>query len=198
MDNEELIGLLLNTTKEQQQAVSDLIQEFKRQQTRLDDMASSLPNDLQAAIMMTLRANREDAALAAKNAVETAINPILSSLSNTVVQASDEKRQLNRALRLLSWKWLLIASATTASLAAVLLFAVYSAVWWQRSELESLREDKARMEENIAELRKLNGHINVTNCGDKQRPCVEVDTKQTFSDGDASSRYKFYILKDVK
>jgi len=104
MDNEELIGLLLNTTKEQQQAVSDLIQEFKRRQTRLDDMASSLPNDLQAAIMMTLRANREDAALAAKNAVETAINPIVSSLSNTVAQASDEKKQLNRAVRLLSWK----------------------------------------------------------------------------------------------
>jgi molybdopterin converting factor small subunit len=195
MDNEELIGLLLNTTKEQQQAVSDLIQEFKRQQTRLDDMASSLPNDLQAAIMMTLRANREDAALAAKNAVETAINPIVSSLSNTVAQASDEKRQLNRAVRLLSWKWLLIASATTASVAGVLLFAVYSAVWWQRSELEGLRTEKAAMEDNIEQLSKRKGDVHFSLCGKQQRPCVEVERDRAYGDDD---KHLFYILKGVK
>jgi len=195
MDNEELIGLLLNTTKEQQQAVSDLIQEFKRQQTRLDDMASSLPNDLQAAIMMTLRANREDAALAAKNAVEAAINPIVSSLSNTVAQASDEKRQLNHAVRLLSWKWLLIASATTASVAAVLVFAVYSAVWWQRSELEALRTEKAAMEDNIEQLSKRKGDVHFSLCGKQQRPCVEVEGDRSYGDDD---KHLFYILKGVK
>lgn len=195
MDNEELIGLLLNTTKEQQQAVSDLIQEFKRQQTRLDDMASSLPNDLQAAIMMTLRANREDAALAAKNAVEAAINPIVSSLSNTLAQASDEKRQLNRAVRLLSWKWLLIASATTASVAAVLVFAVYSAVWWQRSEMEALRTEKAAMEDNIEQLSKRKGDVHFSLCGKQQRPCVEVEGDRSYGDDD---KHLFYILKGVK
>jgi hypothetical protein len=71
---------------------------------------------------------------------------------------------------------------------------LYSAVWWQRHELESMRADAAEMEQNIARLEKLNGRIHLEMCGENQdKPCIKVDTKQAYGE-DASSRYKYFAL----
>jgi hypothetical protein len=55
-------------------------------------------------------------------------------------------------------------------------------VSWQRSELETIKE-------NIALLDGLKGQIKIQNCSG--RPCVEVDTDVTYKGG-------LYILKGVK
>jgi len=89
----------------------------------------------------------------------------------------------------------LIASTTTASLAAVLLFAVYSAVWWQRSELEGLRTEKAAMEDNIEQLSKRKGDVHFSLCGKQQRPCIEVERDRSYGD---DKDHLLYILKGVK
>ncbi|UOA09262.1 hypothetical protein [Methylobacter sp. S3L5C] len=44
------------------------------------------------------------------------------------------------------------------------LLAVYATVWWERSELESLKAEKAILQENIASLDQLKGHIKLFTC----------------------------------
>ena len=136
-----------------------------------------------------------ETASTAKTAIDEALKPLLEQLTHNIEQtterAADEKKQLNRAYALLSWKWFGLASVASVSVTALLLFGVYSAVWWQRHELESMRADAAEMEQNIARLEKLNGRIHLETCDNK--PCIEVDTKHAF--GDTDSRYKFFWLR---
>ena len=51
------------------------------------------------------------------------------------------------------------------------------------------------MQENIARLDKLKGHIKLSTCGENNRPCVEVETKSAYG---ADDDHRFFILKGVK
>jgi hypothetical protein len=53
------------------------------------------------------------------------------------------------------------------------------------------------MQENIARLDKLKGHIKLSTCGENNRPCVEVETKIAYGDKGSKDR-SFFILKGVK
>jgi hypothetical protein len=70
---------------------------------------------------------------------------------------------------------------------------VYAAVWWERSELESLKAEKATLQENIANFDKLKGRIKIVTCD--KRPCVEVETKSAYG---KDEDHRFYILKGIK
>jgi hypothetical protein len=63
--------------------------------------------------------------------------------------------------------------------------------------IRSLKAEKAAMQENIARLDKLKGHIKLSTCGENNRPCVEVETKIAYGDKGSKDR-SFFILKGVK
>ena len=192
MEKEEFFGVLLNSTKEQQQVIYEALKKFEQQNTRLDLSISLLKKTVQDSIADYLTDTT-------KAEINGKINPLLERLTRelekTTDRATEEKKQLTRAQALLSWKWVLLASLASASIAAVLVFGVYSAVWWQRHELESLTTDVAEMAQNVARLEKLNGRIHLEMCGEHEdQPCVEVDTKHAYGK-DADSRYKFFRLR---
>jgi hypothetical protein len=112
-----------------------------------------------------------------------------------VEAANQAEAQLNRAVAAFGRRWLMLAGVSAASAFFALLMTVYAAVWWERSELESLKAEKATLQENIASLDKLKGHIKLSTCGENKRPCVEVDTKTAFG---TDPDHNFYILKGVK
>jgi hypothetical protein len=126
-----------------------------------------------------------------------AITPLLDRLNRdmdkVINRAADENKRLSRAVQVFSWKWLWIASLVTltASAAIALILSGYLELAWHRSELESLRTEKAVMVENIAKLDKVKGSIKLDTCEGK--PCIEVDTKHGY--GDADSRYRFFWLR---
>jgi len=192
MDKEEFLGVLLNSTQEQQQAIYEALKKFELQNTRLDVSISLLKKTVQDSIAESLTDTT-------KAEINGAINPLLERLTRELEKVTDkaaeEKNQLKRAQALLSWKWILLASLASASIAAALVFGVYSAVWWQRHELESMRTDTAEMEKNVARLEKLNGRIHLEMCGEADQPCIEVDTKRAYGK-DADSRYKFFALRN--
>ncbi len=194
-EQEEFLSVLLTTTEEQQEAIAKAIKQFERENRELSVSVPMLRKSLEASLAeaMTETANT------AKTAIDEALKPLLAQLTRDIEQATqraaDEKQQLKRAHASLTWKWLGFASLASVSVAAVLLFGVYSAVWWQRHELESMRADAAEMEQNIARLEKLNGRIHLEMCGERaDQPCIEVDTKRAYGK-DAESRYKFFAIR---
>ena len=190
IDKEKFLKLLINTTEEQQEALNIAIKKLELQNLQLNNSIIGVQKTIQDSIIQSLNDTT-------KAEISGTINPILQGLSRelekTTDKAIDEKNQLKRAQALLSWKWILFASFTSISVTALLVFGVYSAVWWQRHELESMRADVAEMEKNVARLEKLNGRIHLETCDNK--PCIEVDTKRSFSDEGADSRYKFFWLR---
>jgi len=110
-----------------------------------------------------------------------------------VEAANQAEAKLNRAVAAFGRRWLMLAGVSAASVFFALLMTVYAAVWWERSELESLKEERATLQENIARLDKLKGHIKLSNCDN--RSCVEVETKSAYG---TDEDHRFFILKGVK
>lgn len=134
-----------------------------------------------------------DVAQGAQAAVKASVDPVLQSLSGVVEAANQAETKLNRAVAAFGRRWLMLAGVSAASAFFALLMTVYAAVWWERSELESLKAEKATLQENIASLDKLKGHIKLSTCDN--RPCVEVETKSAYG---ADDDHRFFILKGVK
>ena len=193
-EQEEFLSVLLTTTEEQQEAIAKAIKQFERENRALSVSVPMLRKSLEASLAEAMT----ETASTAKTAIDEALKPLLEQLTRNIEQtterAADEKKQLNRAYALLGWKWFGLASVASVSVTALLLFGIYSAVWWQRHELESMRADAAEMEQNIARLEKLNGRIHLEMCGEnKDKPCIKVDTKYAYGE-DANSRYKYFAL----
>jgi hypothetical protein len=112
-----------------------------------------------------------------------------------VAAANQAEAKLNRAVAAFGRRWLMLASVSAATVFFALLMAVHAAVWWERSELESLKAEKATLQENIASFDKVKGHIKIANCGENKRPCVEVETESAYG---TDEDHHFFILKGVK
>jgi prefoldin subunit 5 len=195
MDHQDMLGVLLSMTEQQQKAIAEAVEELKKQTASLNGVAPNLQKAVQAAIAAALARSMGDVAQGAQIAVKASIDPVLQSLSGVVEAANQAEAKLNRAVAAFGWRWLMLAGVSAASAFFALLMTVYAAVWWERSELESLKAEKATLQENIASLDKLKGHIKLSTCGENNRPCVEVDTKTSFG---KDQDHHFYILKGVK
>lgn len=195
MDTQDALGVLLGMTEQQQKAIAGAIEELKQQTARLDGVAPELQKAVQAAMAASLARSMGDVAQGAQTAVKASVDPVIQSLSGVVEAANQAEEQLNRAVAAFGRRWLMLAGASVTSLLFAFLIAVYAAVWWERSELESLKAEKAAMKENIARLDHLKGHIKVFTCGENKRPCVEVDTKSAYG---TDEDHRFFILKGVE
>ena len=195
MDHQDMLGVLLSMTEQQQKAIAEAVEALKKQTASLNGVAPDLQKAVQAAIAAALARSMGDVAQGAQTAVKVSVDPILQSLSGVVEAANQAEAKLNRAVAAFGKRWLMLAGVSAASAFFALLMTVYAAVWWERSELESLKAERATMQENIASFDKLKGHIKISNCGENKRPCVEVDTKTAFG---TDPDHNFYILKGVK
>jgi hypothetical protein len=98
----------------------------------------------------------------AKKAVDDALSPALQSINGTINAANSANERLNRTVSRLGWEMALMAGGVVIAVVA----CTQLAVWWQRSELETINA-------NIASQNALKGQINVKNCAGN--PCVEID-----------------------
>jgi prefoldin subunit 5 len=195
MDKQDMLGVLLSMTEQQQKAIAEAVEALKKQTASLSGVAPDLQKAVQAAIVAALARSMGDVAQGAQTAVKASVDPVLQSLSGVVEAANQAEAKLNRAVAAFGRRWLMLAGVSAASVFFALLMTVYAAVWWERSELESLKAERATLQENIASLDKLKGHIKLSTCGENNRPCVEVDTKTSFG---KDPDHHFYILKGVK
>ena len=83
-----------------------------------------------------------------------------------------------------AWKCVALA---VGGLAGVCLVA-YGSLWWQMHQIESLSEQKAELEANVALLEKRGGKIKMNTCGG--RLCIEASTNQGEGMTDWSGSWK--------
>jgi hypothetical protein len=176
MDANEKLNILFDLTEQQQAVIGEAIAMLIKQNERLESTSGALPTVIKTAIVESMSGTTN----AARSAVDDALAPALQSMSHSIEAANNAKNQLNRAAKVLTWKMGLIA----IGMAAVIIFSVHLAVQWQRSELEDIKN-------NIARVDKLKGKIKIQNCDG--RPCVEVD-KSFPTYGENAN---IYILKGV-
>jgi len=177
MDDNEKLNLLFDMTEEQQAAIGEAIAEFKRQNERLEASGGNLQKVVKTAIVESMSGT----AGTAKKAVDDALSPALQSINGTINAANSANERLNRTVSRLGWEMALMAGGVVIAV----MVCTQLAVWWQRSELETIKE-------NIAVLDGLKGQIKIQNCSG--RPCVEVDTSVSAYGGSAN----IYILKGVR
>jgi hypothetical protein len=192
---EDIFGamqVLLTMNEEQQQAIAEHIKTLKRQDKQLEWAAKSLPKVVETAVSEQMNL----AAYLAQSAMNESLTPFLDRLNRDMDKitnrAAAENKQLNQAIHAFRWRWLWVASfaTLTTSAAGALILSGYLELAWNRSELESLRTEKAVMVENIAALDKVKGHIKLDTC--EGRPCVEVD-----GTGFTEGKKSFYWIKGV-
>lgn len=195
MDQQDMLGVLLGMTEQQQKAIAEAVEDLKQQTAHLDGLAPGLQQAVQAAVAAALTSGMGDLAQGAQAAVKASVDPVLQSLGGVVAAANQAEAKLNRAVAAFGGRWLMLAGASTAGAIFALLMTVYVAVWWEHSELESLKAEQATLQDNIARFDQLKGHIKLATCGEHKRPCVEVETKSAYGEDDS---HRYFILKGVK
>jgi hypothetical protein len=158
MDDNEKLNLLFDMTEEQQAAIGEAIAEFKRQNERLEASGGNLQKIVKTAIVESMNGT----AGTAKKAVDDALSPTLQNINGTINTANSANERLNRTVSRLGWEMALMAGGVVVAV----IVCTQLAVWWQRSELETIHT-------NIASQNALKGQISVGNCGGN--PCVKID-----------------------
>ena len=124
------------------------------------------------------------AADAAAKALGEAARPVIGSLSGVVQSAGEAEASIKNAGAWFAWKWVAVAGG---GLVGVCLVA-YAALAWQLHQVSSLREEKAGLQADIAQmqasvtaLEKRGGRITLNSCTDAngtERLCIPVSTNQ--------------------
>jgi hypothetical protein len=129
------------------------------------------------------------AAETAVTALDKASQPMLEQLTGVVQAASAVEGKLRKTASWFPWQLMVMAAGTTGAAMLVLwtLASVY--VWWQRSDIEALaaqrrelREEVIQLQNNAEEWARKGGRAKLERCGEQERLCVRVDTKQVYGE----------------
>ena len=162
-------------TDETQLKIYGLIDVAEQQQAELSAAIKALKAEreaLRAEISATVRQSLAGASQTATTALETATAPLLNRLTGVTTAAAQAEDTLRDAAAWFAWKWMALAAG---GLAGVCLVA-YGSLWWQIHQIESLSEQKAELEANVALIEKRGGKIKIQTCGG--RLCIEASTNQ--------------------
>ena len=174
-------------TDETQLKIYGLIDVAEQQQAELSAAINALKAEreaIRAEVAATVRQSLAGASQTAATALETATAPILNRLTGVTTATAQAGDTLRDAAAWFAWKWVAVAFA---GLAGVCLVA-YASLWWQMHQIESLSEQKAELEANVALLEKRGGKIKINNCGG--RLCIEASTNQGQGKTDWSGTWK--------
>lgn len=130
------------------------------------------------AVGASVRQSLAGASDAAAKALGEAAKPVIGSLSGVVQAASDAEGSMRNAGAWFAWKWVAVAAG---GLVGVCLVA-YASLAWQLHQVSSLREEKAALLGEVAQLQanaddwaKRGGRAKLEKCGDAGRLCVRID-----------------------
>lgn len=144
----------------------------------------------------------ERAALAKERAAVAQAAASLVSVASEVRQAAGEiapvlqkalgeaEGKLSGAMAAFGWRWAMLAGGAVAGGISAVLLATWLVVWWQRSQLEQLTEQKTALLGEVARLQgqaedwaKRGGLAKLERCGPASRLCVRADKTIGYNDG---------------
>lgn len=142
------------------------------------DAVPALKQATGEAVGASVRQSLAGAADAAVKALEEAAKPVIGSLSGVVQAASKAEGSMRRAGAWFAWKWVAMAGGGTIGVCLL----AYASLAWQLHQVNSLREEKAELQDEVAQLQananewaKQGGRVKLERCGDAMRLCVRVN-----------------------
>lgn len=155
---------------------------------------------LQKALGASVRESLVGASETAAKALGEACKPLVGQLSGVVKAAGLAEGKLSGAVAAFGWRWAMLAGGAVAGGIVAVLLAAWLAVWWQRSQLEQLAEQKiallgevARLQGQAEDWAKRGGRAKLEQCGPANRLCVRVDKILSYSNG-IDQNYDYFVL----
>lgn len=134
------------------------------------------------AVGVSVRQSLAGVSETATAALEQASQPIIGRLTGVIRSLGEAESQLSNAVSSFGWRWALVAGGAAAGCVASVLIAAWLSVWWQRHQVETLIEQKAQLQAEVAELQtnaqdwtKRAGRAKLDKCGEQSRLCVRID-----------------------
>lgn len=142
------------------------------------DAVPALKRAAGEAVGASVRQSLAGAADAAVKALEEAAKPVIGSLSGVVKAAGEAEGSMRRAGAWFAWKWVAVASGGAVGVCLL----AYASLAWQLHQVNSLREEKAELQDEVVQLQvnanewaKQGGRVKLERCGDALRLCVRVN-----------------------
>ncbi|RZI54358.1 MAG: hypothetical protein EOP12_03330 [Pseudomonas sp.] len=142
------------------------------------DAVPALKRAAGEAVGASVKQSLAGAADAAVQVLAEATKPVISSLSDVVQAAGEAEGSMRRAGAWFAWKWVAVAGSGAVGVCLL----AYASLAWQLHQVESLREEKAvlqdeviRLQANATELAKQGGRVKLEKCGEASRLCVRVN-----------------------
>lgn len=142
------------------------------------DAVPALKRAAGEAVGASVRQSLAGAADAAVKALEEAAKPVIGSLSGVVKAAGEAEGSMRRAGAWFAWKWVAVAGGGAVGVCLL----AYASLAWQLHQVNSLREEKAELQDEVVQLQananewaKQGGRVKLERCGDALRLCVRVN-----------------------
>lgn len=157
---QQLFGLM-EMAEGQQKAVGATLAALVRQQAELGRVVAQLKEAGQGLVPAVeaaagtgaeagIKAELETLAKDAAAALEIATRPVLDRLRGVGAQAEAAEAQLKGAAAWFGWRWVALVGALGAGAIAAVLVAAWGLVWWERSQVEGLQAERARLSGEVA------------------------------------------------
>ena len=134
------------------------------------------------AIAQSVKESMAGASDVAAQALQEALEPIITSLSGAERAAGQAESKLTNAVASFGWKWAGVAAGAAAGGIMAILLAGFLSVGWQRHQVEELKGERAALLDEVAQLQvqaedwaKRGGRAKLEACGDQRRLCVRID-----------------------
>ena len=142
------------------------------------DTVPALKRAAGEAVGASVRQSLAGAADAAVQALGEAAKPVIGRLSGVVKAAGEAEDSMRRAGAWFAWKWVAVAGGGAVGVCLL----AYASLAWQLHQVGSLREEKAELQEEVAQLQananewaKQGGRAKLERCGEASRLCVRVN-----------------------
>jgi hypothetical protein len=126
----------------------------------------------------SVRQSLAGVAQTAAQALGEATKPVIGSLSSVVEAAGEAEGSMRRASAWFAWKWVAVAGGGAVGVCLL----AYASLAWQLHQVNSLREEKAALQEEVVQLQananewaKQGGRVKLERCGEASRLCVRVN-----------------------
>ena len=191
--------------QEQQQAVSDVLQNLEDRQVALNAViaragaaveemnkaghASALiiEKATRIAVEKAVQAALADVQQQTQSTLGDSVNPAVKALQGVTARAEKAEESLHQAASSISWKWAAIWAATSCMLLASIV-GLSMLLVPSPNEIADLRADAAALEAQ-------GGRVQLSVCGDSKRLCARIDPKAEKGDQYGQNGQRWMILQ---
>lgn len=202
MDAEQQLFGMMAVLEEQQKAVKAAIDGLAAERTAtakerafmaqvlvaVKDAAGGVRKAVGDAAAASVTESLAGASEAAAGALGETSKPVVERLERVAKAVIGAESRLNGAVAAFGWRWAMVAGGAAAGAILTVLLVAWISVGWQRHQVETLSEEVAQLKATATDLAKRGGRADFTVCGEKKRPCVRVETGQSYGEG-------YYVLK---